>query len=251
MKWDFKNFVRAGKSGMIYDFFIYTGAISATQKCTCEYVVLRLCETLPRDQNYKLFFDNWFSSLPLCIKQKGLGILATATVRTDRLKKCLLPTDKALMKEGKGSSSYQCDTNSGVTVLKWFYNKCVYLCSNHSNPCEMSTVERWAKVERKHVKIACPNTVKEYNESMGGVDLVDMLISVYRTNIKAKRWYLKVLFHCLDIAKVNAWLLYRRHRGQMNAPKKQELSLLKFVSLIAQSLTIAGKTPNSVGRPRK
>lgn len=160
------------------------------------------------------------------MKLKDLGILATAPVRTDRLKKYPLPTDKALMKEGKGSSSYQCDTNSGVTVLKWFDNKCVHLCSNHSNPCEMSTVERWDKVERKHVKIACPNTVKEYNESMGGVDLVDMLISVYRTNIKAKRWYLKVLFHCLDIAKVNAWLLYRRHREQMNAPKKQELSLL-------------------------
>ena len=75
----------------------------------------------------------------------------------------------------------------------------------------MSTVERWDKVERKHIKIARTNTVKEYNESMGGVDLDDMLISVYRTNIKAKRLYLKVLFHCLDIAKVNAWLLYQRH----------------------------------------
>ena len=142
-----------------------------------------------------------------------MGILAIGTVRTDRLKKCPLPTDKALMKEGKGSSSYQCDTNSGITVLKWFNNKCVHLCSNHSNPCEISTVERWDKVERKHVKIACPQTQsKEYNKSMGGVDLVDMLISVYCTNIKAKQWYLKVVFHCLDIAKINAWLLYRRHR---------------------------------------
>ena len=117
--------------------------------------------------------------------------------RTDRLKKCPLPTDKALMKQGKGSSSYQ-------SILECFDNKCVHLCSSHSRPWEMSTVERWDKVERKHVKIARPNTVKEYNESMGGVDLVDMLLSVYRTNIKAKQWYLKVLFPCLDIAKVNA-----------------------------------------------
>ena len=49
---------------------------------------------------------------------------------------------------------------------------------------------------------------------MGGVDLTDMLIVFYKTSIKSKRWYLKVLFHCVDIAKVNAWLLYRRYCDQ-------------------------------------
>lgn len=251
VKWGFKNFVRAGKSGMMYDFFLYTGASTATQKCTGEYVVLRLCETLPKNQNYKLFFDNWFSSLALCIKLKETGILATGTLRTDRLKKCPLPSDNVLMKEGRGTSTYQCDTNSSLAVLKWYDNKCVHLCSNYSNPCAISTVQRWDKVQRKHVKIDCPNTVKEYNESMGGVDLADMLISLYRTSIKTRRWYLKVLFHCLDIAKVNAWLLYRRQQDQLNVPKKQQLTLLKFITTIAQSLVNAGKIPNSVGRPRK
>ena len=33
-KWGFKNFVQAGKSGMIYDFFLYAGARSAgTESC--------------------------------------------------------------------------------------------------------------------------------------------------------------------------------------------------------------------------
>ena len=186
VKWGFKNFVRAGKSGMIYDLFIYTGPISATQKCTGEYVVLRLCKTLPRVQNYKLFFDNWFSSLPLCIKLKDLGIFSTATVRTDCLKKCPLATDKALMKEGKGSSSYQCDTNSGVTVHKWFDNKYVHLCSNHSNPCEMSTVERWDKVERKHVNCLPKHSQRIWTSPWMVLTWLICLISVYCTNIEAK-----------------------------------------------------------------
>ena len=81
---------------------------------------------------------------------------------------------------------------------------------------------------------------------MRGVDLADMLIALYRTTIKSKRWYLKVLFHCVDIAKVNVWLLYRRHCDQQKVPKKSQMLLLKFTSSIALALTKSGtyKTPS-------
>ena len=65
---------------------------------------------------------------------------------------------------------------------------------------------------------------------MGGVDLCDMLISLYRTNIKTKRWYIKILFHCADISKVNAWNLYRRHCIQLRKPKTANRNRL-FCSL--------------------
>ena len=59
-------------------------------------------------------------------------------------------------------------------------------------------------------------------------------------------------FHCVDIAKVNAWLLYRRHCDQQRIPKKSQMSLLKFTSSIALALTKSGtiETPRSVGRTR-
>ena len=81
---------------------------------------------------------------------------------------------------------------------------------------------------------------------MRGVDLADMLIALYRTTITSKRWYLKVLFHCVDIAKVNVWLLYRRHCDQQKVPKKSQMLLLKFTSSIALALTKSGtyKTPS-------
>ena len=56
---------------------------------------------------------------------------------------------------------------------------------------------------------------------MGGIDLSDMLILLYRTKIKTNCSYLKVLFPCADIAKVDAWLPYRRHCNQLNVPKEK------------------------------
>ena len=64
-----------------------------------------------------------------------------------------------------------------------------------------------------------------------------MLMSLYRTPIKTKRWYFNVLFHCADIAKVNAWLIYRRHCNQLKVSKKSMLSLIKFTMMIAAALT--------------
>ena len=78
-----------------------------------------------------------------------------------------------------------------------------------------------------------------------------MLISLYRTTIKCNRWYLKVLFHCVDISKVNAWLLYRQHCTQLNVPKRSQLSLLKFTTAIASGLINTNTVTRSVGRPSK
>ena len=46
------------------------------------------------------------------------------------------------------------------------------------------TVKKWHKNER--IDIPCPDIIMEYNEGMGGVDLTDMLISLYYSNIKSK-----------------------------------------------------------------
>lgn len=70
--------------------------------------------------------------------------------------------------------------------------------------------------------------MKEYNSTMGGVDLVDMLISLHHSPMKAKCWYLKVLVHCVDICKVNGWPMYCRHADQLSVSKKAD----SFVELL-------------------
>lgn len=68
-KWGYKIFALCDTKGLIYDFEIYTGSIKAVDGFpdlgASSNIVLKLAETIPRDKNYLLFFDNWFSSLPL------------------------------------------------------------------------------------------------------------------------------------------------------------------------------------------
>ena len=79
-KWGFKMFVRAGVSGMVYDFFIYTGfttfdnmAFSPTESKlgSGDKVVKQLCKTIPNPTQSIVYFDNWFTSLDLIVLLKN------------------------------------------------------------------------------------------------------------------------------------------------------------------------------------
>lgn len=49
--------------------------------------------------------------------------------------------------------------------------------------------------------------------------------------------YLKVIFHALDIWKINGWLLYRYHCDHQAVPKGQN-TLLAFISQLARHLDL-------------
>ena len=126
---------------------------------------------------------------------------------------------KQPQKERKEVHEYWTDAKGGISITKWCDNKCVQLISSYCDLDSTSKVKRWDNKTKTYIDIDCPTAVQKYNKSMGGVDLTDMLIALYRTTIKSKRWYLKVLFHCVVIAKVNAWLLYRRYCDQQKVSK--------------------------------
>ena len=116
----------------------------------------------------------------------------------------------------------------------------------------MGQIERWVKAANKRINIDCPAIIKEYNMSMGGVDLCDMLIALYRIEVKTKRWYVKVFWHLIDLAKVNAWILYKRHQNQLGVQKKKIAPLKLFSIEIAESLIhLMKKNAPSKGRPSK
>ena len=80
-----------------------------------------------------------------------------------------------------------------------------------------------------------------------------MLISLYRVDIQTrKRWYLKIITHCVKICNVNAWLLYKRFLDQIDVPKKEQRSLLDFTKEEADALLSAGKGPKeAAGKKRR
>ncbi|KAI8125261.1 PiggyBac transposable element-derived protein 2 [Lucilia cuprina] len=133
-KWGFKMFTRAGVSGIIYDFTLYIG------EGTCKSyglgissdIVLYLSSNMPLNQNFKLFFDNWFSSISLMIALKEKGILAVGTIRSNRLKNCTLSSEKELQKRGRGSSDFKYEATHNLIACRWYDNKSVQLLSNYA-----------------------------------------------------------------------------------------------------------------------
>ena len=83
---------------------------------------------------------------------------------------------------------------------------------------------------------------------MGGVDLADMLIALYKTEYKSHRWYMNIFSQLLDICVTNAWLLYKRDY-QLTENKECKTLLKVFRQDIAISLTKYNRAIKS--RPSK
>ena len=73
----------------------------------------------------------------------------------------------------------------------------VQLISNYVGVQPMAQIERWDKKAGERKMVDCPQVVKAYNKSMGGVDLADMLIALYRISVKTNRWYIKIVGYCI------------------------------------------------------
>ena len=83
------------------------------------------------------------------------------------------------------------------------------------------------------------------------VDLADCLISLYRINIRSKKYYHKLIFQMIDMAIVNSWLLYRRDAEALKVCKKTILPLAFFKLRLAYALMKSGKCMkrSNAGRP--
>ncbi|KRY16786.1 hypothetical protein T12_14523, partial [Trichinella patagoniensis] len=76
-RWEFKLFSRCGISEMHYDFLFYVLCRPKVEK-SFGFVpadfAMKLCEHLPKQQNHKLFSDNYFNFIEFqpCLKEQGI-----------------------------------------------------------------------------------------------------------------------------------------------------------------------------------
>lgn len=261
-KWGFKVFIRAGISGMIYDFLIYGGestfrniSFSPLERLMGfgAKVVLALCQSIKKQTCAFIFCDNFFSSLELfTLLREKYGILSLGTIRSNRIRNCPLMSDKVLGKKGRGSYDLKVSEKQKVCIVKWFDNKSVCLASSFCEAEPLGTVKRFIKNQVNQTsqavgnagchfksRITCPDIVKKYNAFMGGVDLVDMLIALYRTPFRTHRWYMSIFSQLIDMCLTNAWLMYRRDCAKNNIRKTMRLKVFKLS--VAKVLMSKGK----------
>lgn len=111
-------------------------------------VVLYLAKSLPKDKNFKLYFDNWFTSVSLLISLKEIGIFATGTVRKNRIRNCQLLSDAELKKHGRGSFDIKCEMNHNLVCVIWCDNKPVQLISSCEGDQPVGIYKRWSPKEK-------------------------------------------------------------------------------------------------------
>jgi hypothetical protein len=151
----------------MYDFRIYTG------KGTCEDIglgssgdiVMALCSNIPSGKNFKIFFDNWFSSLQLAVALKEKQILCVGTVRSDRMGQCPLMNEAKMKKKGRGSFDWRVETDHNVALVRWHDGKAINLLSTYAAIDPQGTAKRWSAAEKCSVQVNQPYVVKEYNSS--------------------------------------------------------------------------------------
>ena len=134
--------------------------------------------------------------------------------------------------------------------MRWLDNGLVQLISTFIGPELGVPVKRWNGKEKKMIEVQCPAIINQYNKHMGGVDLCDMLMSLYRIKLGTKKWYMHLVYYCIGLSIVKDWLLYKRHAFQNQDKKIDIMSLLDFHSRIALSLLQENKVAAKRGRPR-
>lgn len=136
-----------------------------------------------------------------------------------------------MKKKKRGHSSQVVCNKNNLAVVKWHDNKVVTLISSFVDSHPIEKIRRYSKEDKARVDVDCPQLVRHYNKHMGGVDLADMLISLYRIPFKSRRWYLGIFSQLLDMCINNGWLLYRRDGRQKKSLKEFRLDLFEGLCL--------------------
>ena len=259
--WGIKVFFLCGESGMPYNLLAYQGKTTKRPEKYNHFglsgsVVMSLMEDRVKAYgNYRLFFDNYFTFPSLIQELYSKGIYCTGTVRANRVGSLPIKSNSELVKQGRGAMDGCTSSDKKLCLVRWNDNSLVtVLSSAYDWQTNQGQVRSCDKSSKTYVNVVCPSAVLEYNKSMGGVDKLDFLLSLYRIHIKSKKRILRVIFHFVDLAVVTSWLQYGNHCKSVGYPKLQQMTLLQFRLNIAECLIKHNTNPldkATVGKPRR
>lgn len=243
-----KNYVITTSAGLMLDFEIQQGSTTPFPDTSLGHgpaVVLRLVQTLPPGSS--VYFDRYFTTIPLLDKLTKIQIDGTGTLQTNRVsmkdpqykKLDLSKGRQKVLKRGEFDEYIRDDQK--LCLLMWKDSKAIVMGSTSTGSEPVATVKRWDKQSKTYIDVQCPAIVKKYNECMGGVDVLDQMMEYWRSWLRTKKWPLKVIIHFFDLAIVNSWFEYRLACELTNVKKKDQLQLMDFRLSIAEYL-VGGPT---------
>ena len=84
---------------------------------------IKLYDTLPQDKNFKVSYDNWFTSLELHASNAAKN--QNGTIHSNRLVGCDLQSEKQMKKQGRGSCGHLLNKKTSVAVVPWMVSSAV------------------------------------------------------------------------------------------------------------------------------
>ena len=110
--------------------------------------------------------------------------LGGGTLRENRLGGSPFSHKKALEKQQRGAMEWLSDGDN--LVVRWNDNRVVTVATN-CEPLEPSvTASRYVKKQGGRISVEMPGPLHSYNTHMGGVDLFDQCVALYRSTIRSK-----------------------------------------------------------------
>ncbi|CAK1541427.1 unnamed protein product [Leptosia nina] len=216
IRFGYKLWSAATRHGYLVNCELYQGASGPGLKMQSELglgaaVIIELHSRLPQELGpYNLYFDNFFTGLPLLKYLREQNVGGTGTVRENRLENCNLPNSKDMKKEPRGKLCHK--ASKEIITAKWHDNSIVTIASNCHALNPITKVDRIGFVDKKRAKIQvdCPAVIKMYNKYMGGVDRFDENVDSMRVGLRGKKWWYPLFAFGLDAACQNAWLIKRQ-----------------------------------------
>lgn len=228
------------ETNYVLDFIIYTGSSTRIQEADADLgisgnIVATLMEPY-LGLGHNLYTDNWYTSPILANYLHMNKTNICGTVRKNRRE---MPHLNDPNKNGELTTAH----TENLMVLSWKDRRVVNMLST----IHTSNIVQTRKVKRDGTTIEKPACVVDYNQNMGSVDKIDMLLSSTECVRKTLKWYKKLFFHLVDLAVVNAHAMYKVKRRENISLAAFQLELIR--QLISRYQEKETKTTNKGGRP--
>ena len=171
--------------------------------------------------DYLIGMDNYFTTEKVLehLSSEKIGFVGTGRGRIN-----WPPPEYREIKDTRFNTLYSLPGRKGDYVMcRWVDNNITTMVSNvhtgtetvlrHRKKPRPTNVNRanlnavWGNEYVREIRI--PKIIDDYNYTMNGVDKADQLIAYYRPRVRCRRTWMPIMFHCLDVLRINSYIIVK------------------------------------------
>lgn len=153
IRYGYKIWCLCDDKGYLFNFSVYTGRSQRPTEPLGTNVVNNMISTIDSPSSYRLYFDNFFTSVPLLVNLRDKGFRATGTIRENRSLKAPLSTKSIMKKKKRGYYETCFSAEKNVCIVKWLDSAPVMIASNFEGPEPESSCTRYSVKDKKRIKV--------------------------------------------------------------------------------------------------